>query len=157
MKPRSRGIRIERAKVGVTATRSLRLPPPLSRPGKRPSAGQPFAHVGQVLAAFGGEGEVGAAEQLGAEDLFQLPHPVAHGAGRDAQFVGRQRHRAQPRQRLEGEEALDGRNARRVTASLEDHRLVAVQQHAVLAVPLHRAGQHLLSVSRPVAVRSSTV
>ena len=44
--------------------------------------------------------------------VFQLAHAVAHRAGRHAQLLGRQRHRPQPRQCLEGEEALDGRDAR---------------------------------------------
>src|SRR6478736_5051984 len=41
MKPRSRGIRIDREKVGVTATRNLRLPCADSRPGKRSRMAMP--------------------------------------------------------------------------------------------------------------------
>ena len=48
-----------------------------------------------------------------------------------------------------------GRLAGRCLA--EDHRLVAVEQHAVLAVPLHGAGQHLAFGVAARAVRSSTV
>ena len=50
-------------------------------------------------------------EQARAQDVFELLDAVAHGAGRHAQLIGRLRHAAQPRQRLERDEALDGRNA----------------------------------------------
>jgi hypothetical protein len=70
-----------------------------------------LAHMGQVLAALGGEREVGAAEQLGADGLFQLPHPVADRAGCHAQFLRRLRHRAQAGQCFKGQQALDGRDA----------------------------------------------
>jgi hypothetical protein len=53
--------------------------------GKALQRGQAFAHMGQVFAALGGQREIGAAEQLGADDLLELLDAVADGAGRDAQ------------------------------------------------------------------------
>ena len=67
--------------------------------------------MGQVLAAFGGQGEVGPAKQFGANDLLELLDPVADRAGRDKQLFGSERDRAQPGQRLKGEQALDGWDA----------------------------------------------
>ncbi len=113
---RRRGIRMVRAKVGVTA--SFRPPAPGRRggAGKALQRAQPFAHMGQVGAAVGGERKICPAKQPRAQNLLQLLDAVADRAGRDAQLVGRQRHAAQARQRLEGKQALDGRDAPCVAA-----------------------------------------
>ena len=73
---------------------------------------QTFAHMRQILNSFGGQRKIGPAKQLGANDLLQLLDPVAHGAGCDAQLLGRLGHAAQTRQRLKGQEALNRRDAR---------------------------------------------
>jgi hypothetical protein len=78
--------------------------------------------MGQVLAAFGGQREIGPPEQLGADDLFELPDAVADRAGRDAQlFSGSLCHAAQACQRLEGEQALNGRDAGSHAAIVSPH------------------------------------
>ena len=79
--------------------------------GKLLQDGQAFAHMGQIFTAFGGERKVGATEQLGANNLFQLTHPVADRAGGDKQLFRGLGHAAQTRQRLKGQQALDGRDA----------------------------------------------
>ena len=75
-----------RAKVGVTATRSLRR-----------------AYVREVFAALGREREIGAAEQAHADQLFQLLDAVADGTGRDAEFFGGVGDATEPGQCFEGE------------------------------------------------------
>lgn len=45
--------------------------------------------MGQIFAAFGGQGKIGAAKELGTDDLLQLLDPVADRAGRDAQLFSR--------------------------------------------------------------------
>jgi hypothetical protein len=67
--------------------------------------------MGQVFAAFGGQRKVGPAEQLGADDLFELLDAVADRAGRHVQLFRGLGDAAQPRQRLKGQQALDGRDA----------------------------------------------
>jgi len=62
----------------------------------------------QVSSAFGRERKIGPAKQFGANDLFELLDPVAHRAGRDAQFFGGLGHAAQARQRLKSQQALNG-------------------------------------------------
>ena len=69
--------------------------------------------MGQVFAALNRERKVGAAKQLGANDLLQLLDAVAQRAGRYAQLIRRLCHAAQSRQGLEGQQALDGRDSGR--------------------------------------------
>ncbi|MPM73070.1 hypothetical protein SDC9_120046 [bioreactor metagenome] len=121
---------------------------------------QAFTHMGQIGAAIRGQREIRAAEQARSQNLLQLLDPVADGAGRDAQLLRRQRDRAQPRQSLEGEQALyrrnpPGRNAVQGAGAAghminpkprdlaEHHGLVTVENDAALAMPLHGTGQNL--------------
>ena len=112
--------------------------------GKALENAQTLAHMRQVFAAFGGERKICAPKQLHTQQLFELLHAVADSTRCDAQLFSRLGDRAQTRQGFEGEQALNGWNAARHARGLfEDHGFVAVQQHAVFAVPLHGAGQHL--------------
>ena len=73
--------------------------------------GQRLAHVREIFAALGGEGEIGAAKEAHAHQLFQLLDAVADRAGRDAEFFGGVGDATEPGQGFEGEKALDRRNA----------------------------------------------
>ena len=138
--------------------------------GKALQRAQAFTHMRQIGAAFAGQREIGPPEQPAAQHLLELAHPVAHGAGRDAQLLGGLRHAAQPRQRLEGQQALDGGDAPRGTGhgrawSGRGHGVD--QRKTTVLWPLRMTRRSLchltarastwLSVSRPRAVRSSTV
>ncbi|MPM71103.1 hypothetical protein SDC9_118066 [bioreactor metagenome] len=90
--------------------------------GKALQRAQAFAYVREVGAAVRGEREVGTPEQARAQDLFQLLDAVAYRAGRDAQFISGERDAAQTRKRLEGEQALDGRDAAQGAGIHADHR-----------------------------------
>ena len=107
---------------------------------------QPLTHIGQVFAAFGGERKIRAAEQLGANDLLQLARPVAHRAGGDAQFFRGLRDAAQTRQRLKGQQALNGGNAGNT------HRAAFQTPLTIIRVPQSRLTARL---SRP-AFRAET-
>jgi phospholipid/cholesterol/gamma-HCH transport system ATP-binding protein len=55
--------------------------------------------------------EIGPPEQLGAQDLFELPDPVAHRTGRHTKLFRCLRHAAQARQRFKRQQTLNGRDA----------------------------------------------
>ena len=122
--------------------------------GKARQHAQAFAHMGQVFAAFGGQREVGPAKQPRAQQLFQLLDAVADGTGRDAQLLRRLGARAQPRQCLKGQQTLDRRDA---NAHLKITVLWPFSSTRCSLCHLTARASTWLSVSRPIAVRSSTV
>ena len=59
----------------------------------------------------GGKEKKEALEQLLAQQGFKLPDPVAHRAGRDAQFGGRLGEAAEPGRTLESRKGVNGRKS----------------------------------------------
>src|SRR3954465_13811049 len=144
MKWRRRGISSERENVGVTATRSLRLPWLLPWPGKRSRLARPS----RTCARYSLPSVV---SEKSARPNSLVPMicsswrtrwltalGVTHSSSA-ASVADRRRASASKVSR----HWIGGMRAMRRRASAEDHRLVPVEQHAVLAVPLDGAGQHL--------------
>src|SRR5690349_18072724 len=142
MKLRSRGIGMEREKVGVTATRSLRLPCALSLPGKRSRIARPS----RTWARYSLPSVV---SEKSARPNSLVPMICSSWRTRwlTALGVTHSSSAASVTERSRANASKVRRHwmggMRAVMGSTEDHRLVPVQQHAVLAVPLHGAGQHL--------------
>lgn len=100
----------------------------LARKGRRDRDSQPYsagivrwsgnllqrrkrlAHSHQVGDAIHAEAEVVAGEKLQCEVRLKLADAMTDCAGRDAELFRRQCHTAQTRHRLEGQQALDGRD-----------------------------------------------
>ncbi len=101
----------------LAAERGRHRHPQPRRHGRRALArqlaqrGERDADLLQVGRALGGRGEVAAREQPHAEVGLELAQAVAHRAHGHAQLFGRTARAAQARDRLEGEQALDGRDA----------------------------------------------
>ena len=74
-------------------------------------------HITEIGRPFNREREI-TQEQLDAQEVFQLPDAVADGADGDAKLLAGFACAAQPRDGLEGDEALDGRNASEAQAGL---------------------------------------
>lgn len=77
--------------------------------GKFLQCGEPLAHMGEVLAALGGQGKISPAKKPGSDDLLELLDPVADCAGCHKQFVAGLRHAAQAGKasRLTGTESVE--------------------------------------------------